>query len=77
MSIGGVQRLEDLGLDLVERLDGGRVDRFKLFVVEGGNRKTLEVGESGLWRKLLRKDEMLERNGVRVSDFNHRLGSVG
>ena len=56
--------MEDLGLDLVERLDGGRVDRFKLFVVEGGNRKTLEVGESGLWRKLLRKDEMLERNGA-------------
>ena len=60
--VSSVQRLEDLGLDLVERLDGGRVDRLELFVMEGGNRKMLEVEESGRWRELLGKDEMLERN---------------
>ena len=60
--VGSVQRLEDLGLDLVERLDGGRVDGLEFFVVEGGDREVLEVEESGRWRELFGKDEMFERN---------------
>jgi len=60
--ISGVQRLEDLGLDLVERLDSGRIDGLELFVVEGGNRKMLEVEESGRRGEFLGKDEMFERN---------------
>ena len=60
--VGSVQRLEDLGLDLVERFDGGRVDRLEFFVVEGGYREVLEVEESGRWRELFRKDEMFEGN---------------
>ena len=60
--VGSVQRLEDLGLDLVECLNGGRVDGLEFFVVEGGNREMLEVEKSGWWGELLREDEMFERN---------------
>jgi len=60
--VSSVQRLENLGLDLVERLDGGRVDGFELFVVKGGDRKMLEIKESGWRRELLGEDEVLERN---------------
>lgn len=61
--VSSVQRLEDLGLDLVESLNGGRVDGLEFFIMKGGDRKRLEVEESGGWRELLGKDEMLERNG--------------
>ena len=67
--IGSIQRLEDLRLDLVKRLDGGRVDSFEFCVMKGGNREMLKVEESGRWRELLGEDEMLERNrdaGLRV-----------
>ena len=67
--IGSIQRLEDLSLDLVESLDGGRVDGLEFLVVEGGYRKVLEVEEGGWWRELLGEDEVLERNrdaGLRV-----------
>ena len=60
--VGSIQRLEDLSLDLVECFDGGRIDRFELFVMEGGDGKVLEVEEGGRWGELLGKDEMLERN---------------
>ena len=60
--VGCVQRLKDLSLDLVKRLDGRRVDGLELFVVESGNRKMLEVEESCRWRELFGKDEMLEGN---------------
>ena len=61
--VSSVQRLEYLCLDLVKRLDCGRIDGFELLVVEGGNRKVLEVEESGRWRELLGEYEMLEGNG--------------
>jgi len=67
--VGSVQRLEDLGLDLVERFDGGRIDGLEFFVVEGGDGEVLEVEEGGRWRELFGKDKMLERNrdaGLRV-----------
>ena len=67
--VGSVQRLENLSLDLVERLDGGRVDGLEFFVVESGDREVLEVEKSRRWGELFGKDEMLERNsdaGLRV-----------
>ena len=41
--VGRVQRLEDLGLDLVERLDSRGVDALELLVVQRGKREGLEI----------------------------------
>lgn len=58
--VGGVQRLEDLGLYLVERLNGGRVYTLKLLVMQGGERKSLEIEEWSGRREFLGEDEVLE-----------------
>ena len=67
--VGGVQRLEDLCLDLVERSDCGRVNGLEFLIMQGGNGKVLEVEERGRWRELFWEDEMFEGNrntGFRV-----------
>ena len=58
--VRGVESLEDLGLDLVERLDSRRVDTLELFVVQRGERKSLKVEEGSRGRELLGKNEVLE-----------------
>ena len=73
----GIQGLEDLGLDLVERFDGGRVDSFELFVMKGGNREMLEIEESGRWGELLGEDEMFERNGDAGFRVQPSIGNDG
>lgn len=67
--VSGIQRLEDLCLDLVKRPDGRRVDGLEFLVVEGGNGKVLEVEECSRWGELFWEDKMLEGNrdaGLRI-----------
>jgi hypothetical protein len=61
--VGGVERLEDLRLDLVERGDRVRVQRLVLGVVQRGERERLEVEQRCRRRELGGQDEVLERDG--------------
>jgi hypothetical protein len=59
--VGSVERLEDLGLNLVERIERVGVQRLVLLVVKSGDGERLEVEESRGRGELLGEDEVLER----------------
>lgn len=58
-----IQGLEDLGLDLVEGLDGGRVERFEFLVVKRREGERLEVEERSRSWEFIRQDKVFEGDG--------------